>query len=46
MFDESDDNYVNTFKIKISFKDLEGKSYKKITNINSKPKIKFDRKYS
>jgi len=30
MFDESDDNYVNTFKIKISFKDLEGKSHKKI----------------
>ena len=30
MFDESNDNYVNTFKIKISFKDLEGKSYKKI----------------
>ena len=29
MFDESDDNYVNTFKIKISFKDLEGKSHKK-----------------
>ena len=30
MFDESDDNYVNTFKIKISFKDLEDKSHKKI----------------
>ena len=30
MFDKSDDNYVNTFKIKISFKDLEGKSHKKI----------------
>ena len=23
MFDEGDNNYVNTFKIKISFKDLE-----------------------
>ena len=33
MFDECDDTYVNTFKIKISFKDLEGKSHKKITNI-------------
>ena len=33
MIDESDDNYVNTFKIKISFKDLEGKNHKKITNI-------------
>ena len=30
MFDECDDVYVNTFKIKISFKDLEGKSHKKI----------------
>ena len=39
MFDESDDNYVNTFKIKISFKDLEGKSYKKITNIYNKENI-------
>ena len=29
MFDECDDTYVNTFKIKISFKDLEGKSPKK-----------------
>lgn len=29
MFDECDDTYVNTFKIKISFKDLEGKSHKK-----------------
>ena len=29
MFDESDNNYVNTFKIKISFKDLEGKNHKK-----------------
>ena len=39
MFDESNDNYVNTFKIKISFKDLEGKSYKKITNIYNKENI-------
>ena len=39
MFDESDDNYVNTFKIKISFKDLEGKSHKKITNIYNKENI-------
>ena len=30
VFDECDDVYVNTFKIKISFKDLEGKSHKKI----------------
>ena len=30
MFDECDDTYVNTFKIKISFKDLEGKSKKKL----------------
>ena len=30
MFDECDDTYVNTFKIKISFKDLEGKSHKKL----------------
>ena len=30
MFDECDDTYVNTFKIKISFKDLEDKSHKKI----------------
>ncbi len=29
MFDECDDTYVNTFKLKISFKDLEGKSHKK-----------------
>ena len=36
MFDECDDVYVNTFKSKISFKDLEGKSYKKITNIYNK----------
>ena len=28
--------YINTFKIKISFKDLEGKSHKKITNIYNK----------
>jgi len=39
MFDESDDNYVNTFKIKISFKDLEGKSHKKITNNYNKENI-------
>ena len=39
MFDESDNNYVNTFKIKISFKDLEGKSHKKITNIYNKENI-------
>ena len=30
MFNECDDVYVNTFKSKISFKDLEGKSYKKL----------------
>ena len=29
MFDECNDTYVNTFKIKISFKDLEDKSQKK-----------------
>ena len=29
MFEECDNTYVNTFKIKISFKDLEGKSHKK-----------------
>ena len=28
--------YINTFKSKISFKDLEGKSHKKITNIYNK----------
>ncbi len=39
MIDESDDNYVNTFKIKISFKDLEGKNHKKITNIYNKENI-------
>ena len=39
MFDECDDTYVNTFKIKISFKDLEGKSHKKITNIYNKENI-------
>ena len=39
MFDECDDIYVNTFKSKISFKDLEGKSYKKITNIYNKENI-------
>ena len=39
MFDECDDTYVNTFKIKISFKDLEGKSQKKITNIYNKENI-------
>ena len=39
MFDECDDTYVNTFKIKISFKDLEDKSHKKITNINNKENI-------
>ena len=39
MIDESDDNYVNTFKIKISFKDLEGKHHKKITNIYNKENI-------
>ena len=38
-FDESDNNYVNTFKIKISFKDLESKSHKKITNIYNKENI-------
>ena len=30
MFDECDDVYVNTFKNKISFKDLEGKNHKKL----------------
>ena len=39
MFDECNDTYVNTFKIKISFKDLEGKSHKKITNIYNKENI-------
>ena len=39
MFDECDDTYVNTFKIKISFKDLEGKSHKKITIIYNKENI-------
>ncbi len=39
IFDECDDTYVNTFKIKISFKDLEGKSHKKITNIYNKENI-------
>ena len=39
MFDECDDTYVNTFKIKISFKDLEGKSHKKIANIYNKENI-------
>ncbi|MDD7149781.1 MAG: hypothetical protein PUH53_03735 [Mycoplasma sp.] len=39
MFDECDDTYVNTFKIKISFKDLEGKIKKKITNIYNKENI-------
>ena len=39
MFDECDDDYINTFKIKISFKDLEGKSHKKITNIYNKENI-------
>ena len=39
MFDECDEVYVNTFKSKISFKDLEGKSYKKITNIYNKENI-------
>ena len=39
MFDECDDTYVNTFKIKISFKDLEGKSHKKIKNIYNKENI-------
>ena len=39
MIDECDDNYVNTFKIKISFKDLEGKCHKKITNIYNKENI-------
>ena len=39
MFGECDDTYVNTFKIKISFKDLEDKSHKKITNINNKENI-------
>ena len=31
--------YINTFKSKISFKDLEDKSHKKITNINNKENI-------
>ena len=39
MFDECDEVYVNTLKSKISFKDLEGKSYKKITNIYNKENI-------
>ena len=39
MFDECDDVCVNTFKSKISFKDLEGKSHKKITNIYNKENI-------
>ena len=39
MFDECDNTYVNTFKIKISFKDLEGKSHKIITNIYNKENI-------
>ena len=39
MFDECDDTYVNTFKIKISFKDLEDKSHKKIANIYNKENI-------
>ena len=39
MFDECDDVYVNNFKSKISFKDLEDKSHKKITNINNKENI-------
>ena len=39
MFDECDDVYVNTLKSKISFKDLEGKSHKKITNIYNKENI-------
>ena len=39
MFDECDDTYVNTYKIKISFKDLKGKSHKKITNIYNKENI-------
>ena len=39
IFDECDDVYINTFKSKISFKDLEGKSYKKITNIYNKENI-------
>ena len=39
IFDECDDVYINTFNSKISFKDLEGKSYKKITNIYNKENI-------
>ena len=39
MFDECDNTYVNTLKIKISFKDLEGKSHKIITNIYNKENI-------
>ena len=39
MFDECDDTYANIFKIKISFKDLEDKSHKKITNIYNKKNI-------
>ena len=30
VFDECDDVYINTFKSKISFKNLEGKSHKKL----------------
>ena len=39
MFDECDDVYVNTFKSKIAFKVLEGKSHKKIINIYNKENI-------
>ena len=43
MFDECDDVYINTFKMKIAFKDLEGKSHKKITNIYNKENIFYPR---
>lgn len=39
MFDECDDVYVNTFKSKISFKGLEGKSHQKISNIYNKENV-------
>ena len=43
MFDECDDVYINTFKSKMAFKDLEGKSHKKITNIYNKENIFYPR---
>ncbi len=39
MFDECDDTYVNTFKIKISFKDLESKNHKKKLQTSTIKKI-------